>query len=364
MVATGRRATYRSVVRLTSRLLTAALLAAPLLVGVPGSATALTPPAATADPAAGPAAGRAAGPAAERAGMRRVVAISVDGLNPAAIARVGRPGSPNLHRLLDEGAGTLNARSAVEMTVTLPNHTGMLTSRRIATPAGHGMDVNEDPGGTVAQHAGHPVGSVFSRLRASGARGALYVSKSKLDILHRSWAGSIARYVVDDSTSGLMGAVRRDLVARPRPFSFVHLGLPDQVGHESGWMSEPYLDAVRHVDRAVGDLLRTLDEHPAVARRTTLVLTADHGGAGSGHQDPTKYANYRVPFLTWGAGVERGADLYRLNPQLRNPRGSRPSYDQKQPVRNAAVGNLALDLLGIGPIAGSGVNAGQRLRLR
>ena len=40
-----------------------------------------------------------------------VIAISVDGLNPAAIRRLGRSGAPNLYRLMDEGVSTLNART-------------------------------------------------------------------------------------------------------------------------------------------------------------------------------------------------------------------------------------------------------------
>ncbi|WP_278256638.1 alkaline phosphatase family protein [Nocardioides convexus] len=82
-------------------------------------------------------------PAAERAGSSearqvaaaaadlRVVAISLDGLNPTAITRLGAARLPNLYRLLREGAGTLNARAQIEQTVTLPNHTSMVTGRRI-----------------------------------------------------------------------------------------------------------------------------------------------------------------------------------------------------------------------------------------
>ena len=51
--------------------------------------------------------------------VNRVVAISVDGLNPAAITKLGRAKTPNFHRLMREGAYTLNARTAYEKTKTL-----------------------------------------------------------------------------------------------------------------------------------------------------------------------------------------------------------------------------------------------------
>ena len=74
---------------------------------------------------------RADGSVRQAAEFARVVVISVDGLNPVAIRRLGVTGTPTYHRLMNEGAWTFNARTAYEQTVTLPNHTGMLTSRRV-----------------------------------------------------------------------------------------------------------------------------------------------------------------------------------------------------------------------------------------
>src|SRR6478752_10177501 len=109
----------------------------------------------------------------------RVLAISVDGFNTQAIRRLGRVGAPTFYRLLDEGAGTLNARTEYEQNVTLPNHTSMMTSRRISRAhGGHGVTWDDDlPGRTVRLAAGHPVSSVFNVVSASGGRTALFSTK-------------------------------------------------------------------------------------------------------------------------------------------------------------------------------------------
>ena len=191
------------------------------------------------------------GVATERRGggaaARHVVAISVDGLNPQAIRRLGRSRAPVMHRLRARGAGTLNARTEREMTVTLPNHAGMVTGRRIdADHRGHGVTWNDsrrDPR-PVQEAAGHPVRSVFSVVHAAGRSSAVFASKEKFTLFERSWPKAVDRSVVRWDNATLVRSARRDLARRRRAFTFVHLSLPDSVGHESGFMSRR--EAGRH----------------------------------------------------------------------------------------------------------------------
>jgi predicted AlkP superfamily pyrophosphatase or phosphodiesterase len=140
----------------------------------------------------------------------------------------------------------------------------------------------------------------------------------------------------------------------PDAFSFVHLAQPDQAGHASGFMSPTYLSAVKAADEQIGRILDTVRGDRALRARTTVVLTADHGGKGSTHADMTRRADYRVPFLAWGAGVAKGVDLYELNADRReNPGRARTSYSGTQPVRNAEIADVVTGLLDLPPVPGS-----------
>jgi hypothetical protein len=340
-----------------------------LLTGCDGSAS---------GPGTGPAAeptralaGAAAGTQRAPAAADHVVAISVDGLNPAAIRRLGPSGAPALHRLLDEGAGTLNARTERELTRTLPNHTGMVTGRPVLGSTGHGVTFNEDDGSTVRANAGHYVASVFDVVHDHGGSTAFYSSKDKLDLLDRSWNGAhgardrvgaddgrdkIDRYLLDTEPDNVSRLVDR-LRTAPDDLSFLHLAQPDTAGHASGFMSATYLAGVRAADRQIGRILATVRGDESLRGRVAIVLTADHGGLGASHADPARPADYTVPFLVWGPGVDRGADLYTLNEDRRRRPGSRRApYGGAQPVRNGEVANLVTDLLGLPDVPGSVFN--------
>ncbi len=299
---------------------------------------------------------------------RHVVAISVDGLNPRALKRLGRSGAPNLHRLIrDEGAGTLNARSQVELTLTLPNHTSMVTGRRIkAAKGGHGVTWNDDTvRTTVPQAAGHDVSSVFREVHAGGGTTAVYATKTKFTLFQRSWPGAVDRSVVTDERNGAaVKALRADLASNPRSFSFLHLGKPDQIGHESGWLSARYLKAVAKMDRLIGTVLRQISGTPSLRSSTVVVLTSDHGGipGSTRHSARKNRENFRVPFAVWGAGVTH-RDLYALNPTRLKPGRTQPGAGAaRQPIRNGELANVSLDVLGLGPVPGSIWNARQDLR--
>lgn len=297
-----------------------------------------------------------------------VVAISVDGLNPTAITRLGPEGTPAIHRMLAGGAGTLNARTERELTRTLPNHTGMLTGRPVGGPSGHHVTFNEDNGGILPAVAGEYVAGAFDVVHDHGLRTAFYASKDKFDFLDRSWDGAhgaadqtgaddgrdkIDRYVVDTEADNVGRLVKR-LHTRPDAFSFVHLAEPDTAGHASGFLSPAYLTAVTAADRQVGRILAAVRSDPYLKAHTTVLLTADHGGKGASHSDPSKRYDYRVPFVVWGPGAAKGADLYDLNTGRRaDPGRSRTSYAGTQPVRNGEVANVVTDLLDLPQVPGS-----------
>ncbi len=292
-----------------------------------------------------------------------VLTISLDGFNPKALKVLGRKGTPTLHRLIDEGASTLNARTEYEMTVTLPNHTGMVTGRRVAADGGgHGVTWNDDRlvPSTVAQAAGHPVSSVFSVLDDNGLGSALFASKTKFSLWQRSWPADIDKV---DITLGNGRLVRHliDDLSTPRAYRFLHLSAPDSAGHAHGFMSAPYLKAVKQTDRRLGKLVAAIDADPVLRKGLVLMVTADHGGKGANHDIATRYADYRIPFIVRGAAVPAGVDLYDLNPAYVNPRRSRPTYSGAQPIRNGDVANLVTSLFGLPAVDGSEHDAAQDL---
>ncbi|MQW77107.1 sulfatase-like hydrolase/transferase [Nocardioides sp. dk4132] len=302
------------------------------------------------------------------AGVRhRVLAISVDGLAPGVVRRLGPQGAPTFHRLLRRGASTLEARTAVEMTVTLPNHTSMLTGRRIdAGRGGHGVTWNDDESDRVIPRdaRGRRVQSIFTQAHRAGLRTALFAGKQKFHTFPNTWPRAIDRVLVDDDQARLVRAVRRDLVRGGRAFTFLHLRGPDSAGHEEGFGSPAYVAAVREVDRQLRGVLRTVRAHPRLRRDVVVVLTADHGGRGDdGHYVATRAANFRVPFLVWGRDVARG-NLYRLSPRRQHPGRAQPGYARpRQPVRNGDLANLAADLLGLPAVPGSTIGTRQDLRV-
>ena len=323
-------------------------LLAPLLAALPGHAAA-----------------DGTGPGPDPApSVSQVVVISLDGLNPTALTELGRRDTPVLHRMMRRGASTLNARTAYELTVTLPNHTSMVTSRRIAVAdGGHGVTWNDDrmvpP--TVHAAAGERVESVFTAVHAIDRSTALFASKTKFSLWQRSWPDAIDRFTVRLDNARLTNVVRRDIDATDRALSFVHLSEPDVVGHAKGWMTKPYLDAVRRADTRVGRILDAIED-AGESDRTLVVVLSDHGGKGHSHSDADALANYRIPFLVMGPDVPRGTDLYALNPDYRDPRSGRPTYDAaRQPIRNGAVANLVTDVLGLPAVTDSQVDAAQDL---
>jgi len=288
---------------------------------------------------------------------KQVLAISLDGFNVNVLKRIGPRGTPNLHRLFRTSASTKNARTQIEMTVTLPNHTSQVTGRPIdVANDGHGVTWNTHlPRRTIQSHGAGPIESIFTSVHGAGRTTALFATEQKFSLWKRSWPNAVNRStIVQDGDHAVTLAARRDLLRRNRAFTFVHLGAMDEAGHAHGWMSPRYKRAARLVDAQLGILLKTIRDHRRL-HDVRIVLTADHGGKAGArdHSNVAEYANYRIPFLIWGPGVDRG-DLYSMNPTYADPGTAQVGFNgDPQPIRNGDLANVSASLLGISAVPGS-----------
>ena len=94
--------------------------------------------------------------------------------------------------------------------------------------------------------------------------------------------------------------------ARP-DFTFVYLGLVDELAHRHGWMSEEYFEAMEGADAAVGHVLNRLEE-AGLSEKTACLLLSDHGGHEHSHGSDQP-EDMTIPWILAGPGIRRGCRL-------------------------------------------------------
>jgi len=338
---------------------------------------------------AGAAPAQSADAPAKDAPAKYVIQISVDGLGSRYLQAMLDAGKlPTFKRLQQEGAWTHNARTDFDYTITLPNHTCMVTGRpvkdRAGNPtaiAGHQWIINSDPKDKTLHGNRHDyVKSVFDVAHDNGLRTCMFASKSKFVLYDQSYDGrngapdttgedngrdKIDLYVKEGSVA-MTDRFLAEMKANPFQYSFLHFHDADTAGHAKTWGSPEYEAAVEAVDGYLARILELVTTDERFKGHTALILSADHGGTGLDHGFNKNPVNYTIPFYVWGAGVAHEDNLYALNTASRKDPGTeRPDYTDAglQPIRNGDGGNLALALLGLGPIPDSLINAAQDLKV-
>jgi len=278
--------------------------------------------------------------------VEHVIHITVDGLRPDYM------NGPNFDRLKSEGACTLNARSDLASTSTLPNHIGMFTG---LTVADHDYSANEDSGYKLVDANGQGYENIFDLAKEAGGTTAIYTSKKKFAILNRSW--SVDKFVLLDRISSVVESFLEDMNDETYNFSFLHIASPDKAGHDGddGASHWKYRNAVADADAYLGQVFDLIESNVELRDNTAIILTADHGFQDVGtHTNNELLENYRVPFCTFGPGVMAGADLIELNSRLNGGVVVDPglSRGSGRSIRNSYAGVLAAFWLGLHPSSG------------
>lgn len=315
-----------------------------------------------------------------------VVHISVDGLGGIWLRELldNQASLPAFRRLQSEGSWTLDARTDYTHTITLPNHTSMLTGRPVLAPAGQDATVphdwvdNTDPPPDVTLHSNQKavdyIHSVFDVAHDHGLTTTLLATKTKFSLFDISYdeahgatdtevaGGDNGRDKIDvfrvyDTSAALVDEFVQQDAWRRSGYSFLHFAEPDYAGHQYGWGSARWNTVVQEMDTLIGRVLQTISSDDQMRDRTVVLVTADHGGSGRGHEESDVDTNYEIPFFAWGPGFEANTDLYTFaSDRTRNPLDDRPDYNASlQPIRNGDSGNLALHMLGLPLIPGSSI---------
>jgi arylsulfatase A-like enzyme/Tfp pilus assembly protein PilF len=273
---------------------------------------------------------------------QNIVLITIDTLRADAMSSYGGPAkTPNIDALAAGGARFTFAHA--HTVLTLPSHTTILSGR---LPYEHGV---RDNGGFRVREGTQ---TLATRLKPLGFVTGAFVGGFPLT---KRFGLTPGFDVYDDQMPEMRGAIEASMPERPAD-AVVSRAL-DWVGKQSGkfflWVhvydphspyrppadlagqysSQPYYGEVAFVDRAFGPLF---DRLRGLQRRTTIVLTADHGESLGEHGEATHgmfayESTLRVPLI-----------IARLGGATRSARG----IVIDTPVRHIDIVPTVLDAIG------------------
>lgn len=232
--------------------------------------------------------------------MRRLVVVLADGLRPDAVS----PSTmPSLDALGDAFTLALHART-VRPSATVAALASLATG---VGPATHRLI---EPGLRFLRRLGgiRPVAQVLGR---AGIPSDIVTSDLGATTLPLAWAlastAGVRRLTAKGTRARETAATAHRVLGNGEArLLFLYLPDCDRAGHAHGWMSEPYLEAAREVDAAIGLLSSWVDD-------ALFIVTADHGGGGvtSNDHDAPHPVNDHIPLVLAGPGVTRRHRLTR-----------------------------------------------------
>jgi predicted AlkP superfamily pyrophosphatase or phosphodiesterase len=236
----------------------------------------------------------------------KLVLIVVDGLRPEALKQAK---VPVIDGFIKRGASTMKAQT-ISPSLTLPAVTSMLTG----LPAEqHGIIWNdyEPMRGYVKAPTVFELASF-----AAGKLTAMFLNKEKLLHIAKPDRGLILQVCSITEPGCNAQKIATDVIAayktategKPSVF-LIHFADPDTAGHEKGWMSKPYLQAVEATDRAIGTLVKGFQQL-GLYKEMAFIITTDHGGHDMTHgTDSTD--DMTVPWIAAGPGIKSGYMIKR-----------------------------------------------------
>ncbi len=236
---------------------------------------------------------------------KHVILIGFDGLSSYCINNGAD--MPVFRKLITEGASTVENRSVLPSSSAV-NWASMFMG---AGPEIHGYTewgsrTPELPSRVLTENGKFP--DIYYLLRKQ-------MPEAELGFIYE-WDGM--RYLVDTlsvnyiTSAGLSSADTQlavastvDYIKTKKPvFCSVIFAEPDGAGHTYGWESEQYFTTVAHLDKALGEIVKAVED-AGMMDETVIILAADHGGINTGHGGKTM-KEMQTTIVLYGKGIKKG----------------------------------------------------------
>lgn len=230
--------------------------------------------------------------------MNKVILISIDGMRSDGLKMCG---NAFLDEIIKKSSYTFNAKT-VYPSITLPCHLSMFHS---VPPERHGTTSN-----TYVVPV-RPVNGLFEQLKMSGKKSAMYYGWEPLREIGRPGSLIASEYINAysfDHTDAILTDRALNYINAAKPdFVFLYMVETDEKGgHDSGWMSETYLDYIKH---AIDNVKKVIDE---VGEEYTVIVTADHGGHDRIHGTDLP-EDMTIPMFFCGDDFVQGKELENVS---------------------------------------------------
>lgn len=198
----------------------------------------------------------------------KILVTIVDGMRPDALIK-----TKNAKLLLESSQYSLNART-VTPSVTLPCHMSLFHS---VDPSRHGTTTN------VFTPNVRPINGLCEVLLNAKKTSAFFYNWEEIRDLSRpnslafSYFCKGRLYGYDRANDIISEAAIDFLTKNDIDFTFLYLGYTDMAGHNYGWMSKEYMDAMENSFANISRLYNALPDD------YVIIVTADHGGHDRTH---------------------------------------------------------------------------------
>ena len=232
----------------------------------------------------------------------KALLIGIAGLRADSLQAVN---THSIDYLINHGAYSFEAQAG-EHTWSGPGWSTILTG---VGEAKHG--VTDNSGDTFKNSQLDVYPSVFTHLATEkpSLKTASVVSWPELDnyIIKDGWLKEYLPYGQDEDIP-VAGRAWEILSKQPVDFLFAYFMSVDMAGHNHGFSHEvpEHVDAIKKVDKYVGQFLRAIQRRPDYGKENWLImLISDHGGLGKTHGG-TSPEEKTIPFVVYGRNVVKG----------------------------------------------------------